>query len=376
MRRKLSVALVTGALVTTALVGSGSPVTAEPGPGYFASGNVEWLTTMPIHTDGVGARIVGKHLYLTTERDLTIYDISKPASPRRVGHMPFVPPQEFYFPEEDVDTNGKILLSGSQGTLYVIDVREKANPHVIGSVDGADEHTISCVLDCKYAYGSEGVIVDLRKPSKPKIVGDWTKASGAGRGGHDVTEVAPGYVVTSTQPIMLLDARRNPRKPKLLATGSNKDDRFIHGNLWPRKMKDKFLLVGGETSGPSCSDGSSAAFMTWDARKWRRTRSFSMIDEYRVKNGLPTDGDAPADLYCGHWFSTHPTYRNGGLVSIGWYEHGTRFLDVSRKGKIKEVGYFLPLGGSTSAAYWVSKRIVYAVDYNRGLDILRFTGRT
>ena len=128
--------------------------------------------------------------------------------------------------------------------------------------------------------------------------------------------------------------------------------------------------------GPSCSDGSSAAFMTWDATKWRRTRNFSMIDEYRVKNGLPMDGNAPANLYCGHWFSTHPTYRNGGLVSIGWYEHGTRFLDVSRKGKIKEVGYFLPVGGSTSAAYWVSKRIVYAVDYNRGLDILRFTGRT
>lgn len=43
-----------------------------------------------MHADGVGARIVGKYMYLTTERDLTIYDISKPAAPERLGHMPFV----------------------------------------------------------------------------------------------------------------------------------------------------------------------------------------------------------------------------------------------------------------------------------------------
>ena len=176
---------------------TGAPLDNGPGPGFFASDNVEWVTSLPIHADGVGARIVGKYMYLTTERDLTIYDISKPAAPVRVGMLPFVPPQEFYFPEEDVDTNGKILLSGSSGTLNVIDVKNKANPKVIGSVDGADEHTISCVLDCTYGYGSEGVIVDLRKPTQPKIVGDWTK-SGTGRGGHDVTEVAPGLVVTST----------------------------------------------------------------------------------------------------------------------------------------------------------------------------------
>lgn len=353
---------------------TGAPLDRGPGPGFFASDNVEWVTSLPIHADGVGARLVGKYMYLTTERDLTIYDVSNPTAPVRTGTMPFVPPQEFYFPEEDVDTNGKILLSGSNGTLNVINVKDKANPSVIGQVDGADEHTISCVLDCKYAYGSEGVIVDLRKPTHPKIVGDWTKA-GTGRGGHDVTEVAPGLIVTSTQPIMLLDARKDPVHPKLLATGSNSDDRFIHGNLWPHQMKDRMLLAGGETSGPSCDSESSGAFMTWDASKWKKTRTFKMIDQYRVKNGVPTDGDAPADLFCAHWFDTHPTYRNGGLVAMGWYEHGTRFLDVSSQGKIKEVGYFLPVGGSTSAAYWLNKEIVYSVDYNRGLDILRFTGK-
>ena len=369
MRKILAIAL---ALVAVAAP-SANAFVSDKVPVYFKSDNVDYLGFIPLENDTAGARVVGNYMYITTSRGLTIYDLKDPENPVRMGTA--VLPQEVYFAEEDVDTNGKILLIGTLGTLYVFDVEDKSNPVVIGELDGADEHTISCVLDCTYAYGSEGVIVDLRTPSKPKIVGDWAKSTGGGRGGHDVTEVAPGFVVTSTQPITLLDARKNPARPKLLATGSNKDGRFIHGNLWPRRMKDDFLLVGGETSGPSCEGADSAAFMTWDATKWRRTRSFRMIDEYRVKNGVPTDGDAAADLFCGHWFSTKPGYRNGGLVSIGWYEHGTRFLDVSRSGQIKEVGYFLPLAGSTSAAYWVSDRIVYAVDYNRGLDILRFTGR-
>jgi hypothetical protein len=115
--------------------------------------------------------------------------------------------------------------------------------------------------------------------------------------------------------------------------------------------------------------------MVWDATKWRTAHSFNMIDEYRVSNGLPTEGDAPANLFCAHWFDDHPDFHNGGLVAMAWYEHGTRFLRVRPNGTIKEAGYFLPVGGSTSAAYWVTDEIVYAVDYQRGLDILRFTSK-
>jgi hypothetical protein len=37
-------------------------------------------------------------------------------------------------------------------------------------------------------------------------------------------------------------------------------------------------------------------------------------------------------------------------------------------------GYFLPNAGSTSAAYWINRNIVYAVDDTRGIDILRYNG--
>lgn len=102
---------------------------------------------------------------------------------------------------------------------------------------------------------------------------------------------------------------------------------------------------------------------------------FDMKDQYRVRTGLPTEGRSPYDQYCAHWFTTRPDFDDGGVVAMGWYEHGTRFLDVAEDtGEITELGYFLPVGGSTSAAYWLNDEIVYSVDYQRGIDILRFTG--
>ena len=342
-----------------------------PGPSGFSSDNLEWVGFSPIDTDSAGARLKGKYFYITSSNSLRIYDVSTPESPALEGILPL--PQQPQFAEEDVDTNGRILLASTLADLYIIDVEDKANPQIIGTLASADEHTYTCVLDCRYAYGSEGAIVDLKDPAAPKLVGDWGEGNPA-TSGHDVTEVRPGIVMTSTQPMMLLDARKSPSKPKVIALGSNEDGRFIHSNLWPNKGKDSVMLVGGETLGPQCGEGSGAAFMTWDMSKVGGKRTFSMIDEYYVTNGLPTDGNAPVNQYCTHWFETHPTYKNGGLVAMGWYEHGTRLFNITPQGQIEEAGYHVPLGGSTSATYWINDEIIYAVDYQRGIDILRFTG--
>ncbi|MFN2588008.1 MAG: LVIVD repeat-containing protein [Actinomycetota bacterium] len=373
MKKTLASVVAVAALVAAPAARAGIDTgSAGPGP-HFASDNVEWVTNVPLAIDSSGANFVGNYMYITTSRDLTIYDISQPESPQRMGFLPL--PQQPYFAEEDVDTNGKVLLVGTYpNTLYVIDVEDKSNPVIIGQLAGADQHTWTCVLDCKWAYGSGGLIADLRKPEAPKLAGSWGEGMPAQRG-HDVTEVAPGLIVTSTSPIMYLDARKNPAKPKLLAVG-DAGQQYVHGNLWPNGGRDKFLLVGGESSGPTCDEsGGSAQFMTYDATKVKKSGTFTLIDSFAVKNGNPTEGDAAADLYCGHWFDTHPTYRNGGLVAMAWYEHGTRFLQIDKKGKIDEVGWFLPIAGSTSAAYWIDGEYLYAVDYNRGIDILRFTGK-
>lgn len=343
----------------------------------FASPNVEFVANVPLHVDSAGARIVGKYLYASDSRTLTIYDISNPELPVPVGATAV--PQVPYFAQEDLETNGKILVLGqgrdtgnATDMLYVFDVSNKATPTLLTAFRGASSHTLTCVLDCRYLYNSNGQIVDLREPGTPKVVGDWRGSRKFTNSAHDLTEITPGLVMASSNPIVYLDARRNPVKPKVIATGTVKDKRLVHGNLWPNRGTDRFLLVGGETGGGNCADKNAGAFMTWDTKDWAKKKSFRMVDEYRPKDSVnPSEGGAPVATYCTHWFTTRPGYRNGGVVAMGWYERGTRFLKVSSKGRISEVGWFLPAGTSASAAYWVTKDLVYVFDYQRGLDIIR-----
>jgi hypothetical protein len=347
--------------------------TQSPGrssPVYF-SDNVEFVKNVP-DVEGAGARIVGDHLYMSTSEGVRIFDIKNPLKPTLVGSEEFLLPYApGTFASEDPDTNGQTMVVGS-GVYDVSDVRK---PEFLGYW-GSPSHTSTCVLDCRYAYDSEGVIMDLAVPAEPRHVGNWNKATPA-TWAHDLTEVSPGVVVTASEPLMVLDAREDPLHPAVLAVGEVEVDEFVHGLLWPRQGNDRYLLAGGEDLGPRCDvevDNRKASFVTYDTRGWRRSQQLHQRHSWAPPHGTFTDGNAPANQFCGHWFDDHPTFRNGGLVAAGWYEHGTQFLSVSQSGKIKRVGFFTPLGGAASAAYWVTDRIVYVVDYMRGLDILRYTG--
>ena len=384
--RKISILLGAVALAASVLVQAAPAATVDgPSAGGISSDNVEWIKHIPLSVDGVGGRVVGRYFYTNDQNKIMIFDLKDPLNPELTGTV--LMPQEWLYSREDIDTNGKIMIvpntvtasadgqpAAGTNAAYVIDVEDKSNPTIIGKVIGGAQHTLSCILDCKWAYGSDGVILDLRNPENPKKLDkQWGEGLPA-RGGHDVEEIAPGYVLTSTQPVMLLDVH-NPVKPKLLAMGRNVDGRFIHSGRW-MNLDDKFLLMGGETNNRVQCSEQTGAFMTWDASKWRKTHTFTMIDEYRMKNGTYVDGNPTVNqVGCSsHWHEPHPDFSNGGIVAAAFFEHGTRFIDVSTAGKIKEIGWFMPVAGSTGAVYWITDEILYTVDYNRGIDILRWNG--
>jgi hypothetical protein len=383
-----SLALVVGLLGTA----QASPLSHEhrqnnPGPGGMTSDNVEWVRNLLISQDGVGGRLIGDYFYANDQNKIMIFDVSEtPENPELVGQV--LMPQEWLLSREDLDGNNNLIVvpnhvpqpayGTASGALYVIDVEDKRNPTILSTLPGGDSHTSSCVLNCRWVYNSNGRIIDLRDPANPKMTDfRWGEGKPA-QSGHDVEEIAPGIVLTATQPIMLLDARRDPRRPRLLALGSNDDGRFIHSARWPRRGRDRFALFGGETNFRArCSD-TVGAFMTWDASRWRRTRTFTMIDEWRPQNGTISDGNPPANTFGGcsaHWFEASPKFRNGGIVAGAFFENGTRFLEVNRRGKIEEVDFYMPWVGSTGATYWITDEILYTLDYNRGIDIIRYTGK-
>lgn len=397
------------------------------GPGYFSTENVTLDMNIPVNSGTAGARVVGDQLLVTDQNGLTVYDVSDPDLPVPQGFVPI--PQQYYFTEEDVPSNGEIALVGQFGDLTpsirlnVVDVSLEDNlggqPTIIGTLSGVDEHTFECARDCTYAYGSAGAIIDLTDPTSPKDVGEWDdvvrdQGYSFGNGTHDVTEVAPGILLTSSNPMFLLDVRATPTEPEVIGVGTftdelgQNDNRFIHANLWPYHGDlpadaadpaaegwepdwdafDDFVLVGGETAplgiGGAC-DKNDGAFvtMTWDRVDTDGDGEGDFVemtfdpaeghgDEYKVEPGTFTDGGSAYSQYCTHWFTTKPGYRDGGLLAMGWYEYGVRFLEIGSDGSITETGWLIPMGGSTSAAYWLDEDTIHTADYQRGVDVLTY----
>ena len=369
---RLPRARIVVALAVLCALGLAGPASTGPSAGGLASDNVTYLSTVPFEAGGAltGARVVGEHLYVAGARSFSIYDVSDPEAPELLSITPTGP----QFPNEDVDTNGEILLVSNEvgATLQIWDVENKTSPVLLAEMEDLNDHTFTCVFDCSWAYGSRGAIVDLRDPAKPRFANAWGAI--ANNDGFDTTEVAPGMILTATRTIRLLDGRKDPARPRLVAQAGTSDDRLIHSLRWPNRGRDRFFLVQGETPFSRVCNEQSGAFMTWDTRNHRRSRSFKLVDEFRVSNGTYADGSPPAGAAgcTAMWFQEHPSFKNGGLVASAFFEHGARFLEVAADGQISELGYFLPAGGETIATYWVTNEIVYAIDTVRGIDILRF----
>lgn len=376
MRRALgAVIAVIAALVGVPHAGAG------PSAGGYSSDNVEWVTYVPFNFGTAsGAKIIGKHMYVTSWHNFSIYDVSDPLAPEMLSTTPF----GFKFENEDVDGNGEIMIFSEelpQASLHVWSVEDKSNPVEVAVLPGAGQHTMSCLQNCKWLYGSDGFIIDLRDPSKPvKLEQGWEEAVKVPFSSpHDVNEIGPGRVLTSSDPLLLLDTR-NPAKPKLLAT-SEQNGEFIHTSKWPRAGRDRFALSTGETWLPGADircDATSGGFATWDTTGWQKGRAFQRIDVYRPPAGTVTDGHLPAGTTFGcstHWFEHHPTFRNGGLVAVTFFNHGTHFMRVDRKGKISDEEWFIPHAGNSAAVEWLTDRIVYAIDLQRGFDVLKYNGK-
>lgn len=367
------------------LIASAGNASAGPTAGGFASENVEFVKNLPIEAGtATGARLVGDRLYVTSWKSISIYDVSDPIDPVLLSMTPV----GVAFENEDVSTDGHILLfseSAPGNALHVWDVSDPEQPEKVAELPGAGDHTHTCILRCRWSYGAGGSIVDLRDPPNASIAGDWHEKLGITGGTHDVDAFRNGFIVTSpyfSGPIQLVDVR-DPLDPEVLASGEPQAVSAepvpaasnVHATKWPNGGRDRFLMAeGGSNLYQQTCSAEARNFWVFDASRWRTGGPLRFVDEYFPGSGTLTDGKLPVSpLGCSpHWFDVHPGFRNGGLVAVSYYDYGTRFLRIGRAGQIEEAGWFLPYGGVTFSAYWLTDEIVYAVDAVRGIDILRF----
>src|SRR3954462_6304708 len=388
------------------LLGAAAPAAAEPAapavPDAVMSPNVEYLGSIKQDVGlTAGAQVVGDRLFVTSGKNISIDDISDPAVPKGLGLLK----TNIAWENEEVPTNGKLLAVASDfysvgvpecvaalaatGCVQLFDVRDPANIKQVGTVPIAN-HTAECVLDCQYFYGRAGTIIDARgvlDGTPPKVIGNWInelRAQGVdSKSCHHIREIRPGVLLTACQPFAAISVNAadggSPEHPKVLYTGAAA--KFVHSARWPREGSDKFVLIGGEQNFTGRCERNNSEFSVYSAESVLAGTSTQFAGPLAqvppAGNGVYADGKPVAGaLGCSvHWFQEHPTFHDGGVVAISEYEDGVRFLQVTPEGRIIEQGYFLSLGSSSSSPKWAGKDdVLYSIDYQRGIDILRWKG--
>jgi hypothetical protein len=388
VRRRLVVSLV-GCLLAVGL----HPAVAEPGVG--AASNVEHVQTLALEVGSVQAMAVrGTRLVVQGRAGLAIYDVADPAAPRLAGRLPFT--YRSFGEELQVSSDGSRALlresgfvGGTDDVLHVFDLRDPAAMREVAALRVRDG-SFTCVLDCTWAYGSQGSVVDLRHPDRPRFAGGpgtWNRGYGDA---SDVSEVRPGMVVT-TPSKGIFDDRilafraldvTDPLNPRLVATGESPNERYSFRAARWHDGDDRLLLMQAVFNGETLFCTSQGPLLAYETSGLATTGRLRLVGRYEVGVGRYVDGSpaATATLACdGYGLREHPSFDDGGLVVQAHAEHGTRFVAVDGAGRFREVGYFLPYGTFTTGVEWASnrddERIAYAADAARGISVLRFTGK-
>src|ERR1044071_5875027 len=209
-------------LATLSLLLVASTASAAP-PDAVMSPNVEYLGSIQQDVGlTTGAKIVGDRMFVTSGKNISIYDISDPAAPKPLGGMKL----NVAWENEEVPTNGKVLAVASDfysvgvpecvaamaatGCVQLFDVRDPANIKQVGTIPIAN-HTAECVLDCQYFYGRAGTIIDARgvlDGTPPTVIGNWIdelRPQGVDeKSCHHIREIRPGILLTACQPFSVI----------------------------------------------------------------------------------------------------------------------------------------------------------------------------
>jgi len=355
----------------------------------YRSDNVEYVGSLAGEAGDLtaGGRLVGRYFYMSGASHISIYDTADVLKPKLVSRVDFA----CRFENEDIAVDGRSLIYSdfsATRAMYVYDVRNPAKPELIAEVGDAGRHTMECVLDCRYLFGSykadsasgpltTGSVVDLTDPAKPVVLGDWTEGDVLpSRKVHDVNEVSPGIVVAASAPIQVMDVRANVLKPKVLGRSADMAKRY-HSVEWPRAGKDRWMMAMYETNAtPRCEAG-VGDFTVFDARGVGTSGEIKPVSSYFLQNANDEKSQGNPEVNAGlgcspHWFQTRPSWKDGGIVAMAAYDHGVKFLRVDGAGAITEAGHFRAPGANAAAAYWITCDVVYVVDYTRGLDVIKF----
>ena len=417
-------------------VGTGCTPSFVVTAGGYSSCNIKWISHFNLPPTSIGGHYVPElNTFFVTGyvSGLYAFDVTDPGNVKQRGNLLLSLGDPTGLPISDIQNEDtlatpKIVVVSDDylptGEAVVIDVHDPANMKVLATVPGGDGHTNNCISNaagaCQYDFTTEpntghtgDNAIDLTDPAHPVLLPKWDTVFNGTLPGqiHDLTEIHPGLVATASDPVTFLDTT-NPLSPKVLfhlhqspaETSQSQVPPAQNGHIghsvkWPRLGQDQFFL--GQSEG--IYDGRCELFRddgrtlySYDTTGWQTKHDFNLVGSYTLEMGDGDEGLAggvtevdsngnPSTVSVGflgcssHWFEPNPNFDNGGLVALSAFSFGVRLLDVSSQGRIRQIGYFVPVGGAhgadTVAVYWIGGRYMATIDFsNGGLDIIEYTG--
>jgi hypothetical protein len=368
---------------------------------------------------------------------VTVLDVSDPRNPHPVNHLPVHPRswsthlqthgdlmlvvEEFnfyavYVKEDDYYGSSIEGVSsakfGVRGRDYsagmrVYDISDPASPRSIGfmEVEGLGLHRIWWDGG-RYAYASaliDGfsdhilIIVDLKEPSHPEIVGRWWIPGMSLAGGerpdwpgrvalhHGLVADDVIYACWRDGGLTILDLK-DKTAPRLIAQ-RNWCPPFGGGTHSALPLIDRKLLLVADEAVRNVGEEELKYVWLFDIRALSNPVSFATLptpsdQDYRAKGGH----FGPHNL----WENRSEGFQSSRIVFATYQNAGLRAYDIANPFQPQEVGYFVP----PPPAQWVDHRpdikrvihtcdlyvdangLVYITDYNAGLYIVQWNGET
>ena len=396
MKRGMKFSLVSLACALIAVVVPG-PVQAQSGSGEGLKPVA--LVEYPSGSHVALATIKGRDYAFAAEQGSTgklrVIDVTNPERPivkaeilcgSGQGNIQLSPDKKTLLLGLDSGESMGVCPSRGQPGFATIDISKPTVPRPVGfAVNLRGSHSLAVHPTKPIVYNGSGFpeprgemeIWSIKDPAKPKLMN--TVPTGA-HSPHDLSFNRTGTMAATANVVSFqLWDTRNPVEPKLLSEAQCPGCQHTHEARFTPNGKrlvvnDEMIAGGGVYACPGgalyfydvAEDGSSVAL----------TGVYS-ISEVGVNAALAPGFCTP------HVFDISD---DGTKVAAAWHSGGIRYLDISKASGatvgegstgadgVKELGWYLPPGGDSFTAQFHKGPYIYAVDSNRGLEVLKILG--
>lgn len=277
---------------------------------------------------------------------VSIYDLSTPSAPVRVGYVPNTPG----FDVKVWDHYIYAVNGNTQGQANVIDIADPGNPQVVGNFPNA--HNIF-IDDRGYLYTAFGGfrIYDLNSnPMNPPQVFIDTSATVEGHDVHVIGDTA--YFFDTFFDTKIYDVS-NPTSPQLLGTIVDPNITYHHSG-WPTEDRQYLLILDELAKKPSPD------ISIWDISNLSNPQR---VGDYSDTNAI-----------------VHNTFIIGDYAYTSYYMEGLRIFDVSNLPNLPVVAEYFTFPDSSVEAFngafgiypYAPSGLLYVSDMTYGLFVLRF----